>query len=149
MTDLNANRSPSHDDPSPAFEFGGDKRDSEIWTAAEIAILRSHVQGYRAAAHKKKTTYVQKVVILEIKAAWNGRYARKRMKKDSSIQEEWDKKKNVSNTNNFVLADQPAVTANLQVVWEQRVDHTGIEDPRVQFNRVLRYRRERQKERRN
>ena len=147
MTDLNANRSPSHDDPSPAFQFEGDTPDSEIWTAVEKAILRKHVPGYRSAAFKTKTRYVQRVVIPEIKGTWNGRYAKKAMKKDSAIQKEWDKKKNVSNRNTLFLTDQPAVTANLHLVWEQCSNHPRAEDPRVEFDRDLRYSRKLQKER--
>ena len=96
MSDVNLNRSPSHDDPAPTFQSNGDTPDSRIWKADEDAILRSHILGYRGAGRKKKAAYVVEMVIPPIKATWNGRYDRKNMKKDRSIQKEWNKKKEVS-----------------------------------------------------
>jgi len=96
MAELNPNRSSSHDEPTPALQLGGDTPDSEIWKASELAILRSHVRGYRGAPSKQKANYILTVVITEIKNAWNNRYARKKLKKDAALQKEWDKKKRVN-----------------------------------------------------
>ena len=97
MSNLNPNRSPSHDDPpAPAFQSEGDTPDSQIWKADELAILRSHILGYRGAGRKKKAAYVVTAVIPQIKATWNGRYDRKSLKKDQAIKKEWSKKKDVS-----------------------------------------------------
>ena len=95
MTELNANHSPSNEDPVPAFQSQGDSPDSQIWKADELAILRSHIQGYRGSARKKKAVYVVKEVIPQIKATWKGRYDKRSLKKDPQLKKEWDKKKEV------------------------------------------------------
>jgi len=96
MTDLNPNRSPRNDELPPAIQLEGDTPDSQIWKASEITILQSHIRGYRGAGRKKKASYIVTVVIPQIKKAWNGRYARKELKKDRALQKEWDKKKKVN-----------------------------------------------------
>jgi len=95
MTELNANHSPSHDEPPPAFQVASDIPDSQIWKASERAVLLSHVDGYRGAARKKKASYILRNVLDDIKKIWNKRYARKNLKKDAAVQKEWDKKKKV------------------------------------------------------
>src|SRR6266446_8056177 len=95
MTKLNTNRSPSHDEPPPAFQVASDIPDSQIWKANERAVLLSHVDGYQGAAHKKKASYILRNVLDDIKKIWNKQYSRKNLKKDAVVQKEWDKKKKV------------------------------------------------------
>jgi len=138
MTDLTPNRSPSHDEPPPAVELEGDSPDSQIWKADENAILKSHIQGYRAAGRKKKATYVMNKVVPEIRATWNGRYDKKELKKDRTVKKEWDKKKQVINAKfrsgqqSIRGADEPAVAANFYMVWEScrirpRTEDSGLQ----------------------
>ena len=96
MTELNTNRSPSHDEPPPAFQVASDIPDSQIWKASERAVLLSHVDGYRGAACKRKASYILRNVLDDIKKIWNKRYSRKNLKKDAAVQKEWDKKKKVN-----------------------------------------------------
>ena len=96
MTELNANRSPSHDEPPPAFQLAGDIPDCQIWKVNERAVLLSHVAGYQAAASKMKANYILRNVLDDIKKIWNKRYSRKNLKKDAAVQKEWDKKKKVN-----------------------------------------------------
>jgi len=96
MTELNPNRSPSHDEPPLAFQLASDTPDSQVWKASERAVLHSHVQGYRGAASKQKANYIVTKVVPDIKKVWNKRYTRKNLKKDAALQKEWDKKKKVN-----------------------------------------------------
>ena len=124
MADLTPNRSPSHDEPPPAFPVKGDSPDSQIWKADENAILKSHIQGYRGAARKKKAPYIMKNVVPEIRATWKGRYDKKELRKDRNMKKEWDKKKQVIKTK-FCCGqgpthgtDTPTLTANFYMVWQ-------------------------------
>jgi hypothetical protein len=81
---------------TPTLGFNKDTPDSQIWTIEEKRILKSHIDGYRAAPRKTKSSYVAAKVIPEIKKAWNGRYDKTKMKNDRALKKEWDKKKNVS-----------------------------------------------------
>lgn len=81
---------------TPNLAFSKDTPDSQIWTSEEKSILKSHVEGYRAAPRKTKSSYVAVKVIPEIKRCWKGRYDKKRLKDDRDLKKEWDKKKNVS-----------------------------------------------------
>jgi len=124
MTDLTPNRSSSHDEPPPSVQLEGDSPESQIWKADENAILKSHIQGYRAAGHRKKAPYVMNNVVPEIRATWNGRYDRKELKKNRMVKQEWDKKKQVidakfhSRQQSTCGTDEPAVAANFHMVWE-------------------------------
>ena len=96
MAEINPTGSPSPAEPSLAFQPDGDTPDSQIWKASEKAILQSHIQGYRGAPSKQKSSYIIREVIPEIKKDWNNRYMRKKLKKDPALQKEWDKKKKVN-----------------------------------------------------
>ena len=96
MADPTPNRSPGLEEPPAAFQVEGDTPGSQIWTTEEKTILRSHVEGYRSAGRQKKSAYVVKEVIPQIKASWRGRYDKKRLKNNRALKKEWDKKKDVS-----------------------------------------------------
>jgi hypothetical protein len=83
------------DEPVPAFDFDKNTPEYRIWKVEEKIILRSHIEGYRGAPRKKKSTYIAEKVIPEIKACWDGRYDKKKLKKDKELRKEWDKKKQV------------------------------------------------------
>lgn len=68
---------------------------SSIWTTKEKAILKHHIQGYRASAKKSKAAYIVENVIPQIKGLWDGRYSKKNMARDSVVKSEWAKKKKV------------------------------------------------------
>lgn len=95
MTDRNEDTSGSKES-TPALAFSKDTPDSQIWTAEEKRVLQSHIEGYRAAPRKTKSSYVVGKVIPEIKKCWKGRYDKKKTKSDRDLKKEWDKKKNVS-----------------------------------------------------
>ncbi|KAF8955816.1 hypothetical protein BDZ97DRAFT_1926279 [Flammula alnicola] len=98
MTEPTPNESSGNlnDDGAVAFEFDNDTPDSQIWTAKEKMILKAHLEGYRGAPRKTKSSYVATTVVPEIKETWKGRYDKKNMKKDRAIKKEWEKKKYVS-----------------------------------------------------
>jgi len=69
MADPTPNRSPGLEEPPAAFQVEGDTPGSQIWTTEEKTILRSHIEGYRLAGRQKKSAYVVKEVIPQIKAS--------------------------------------------------------------------------------
>lgn len=83
---------PSNIEESPACDL---LLDNQIWMKEEKDILKSHAEGYRAAAPKAKLKFVIDKVIPKFKAYWNGRYAGKKLKKDKNMKQEWAKKKDV------------------------------------------------------
>lgn len=83
------------DEPGAAFDFDKNTAEYRIWKVEEKIILKSHIEGYRGAPRKKKSIYVAEKVVPEIKACWNGRYDKKKLKKDKELRKEWEKKKQV------------------------------------------------------
>ncbi|KAF8956035.1 hypothetical protein BDZ97DRAFT_1925910 [Flammula alnicola] len=80
-------------DPQIDTNMDDDGPDSQIWTAKEKALLKAHVEGYRAAPRKTKASYIVNTVIPKIKELWKGRYSKKSMNNDSGLKSEWAKKK--------------------------------------------------------
>lgn len=83
---------PSNIEAPPASNL---QLDNQIWMKEEKEILKSHVEGYRAARPKTKLKFVIEKVIPKFKAYWKGRYDGKKLKKDKDLKQEWAKKKDV------------------------------------------------------
>lgn len=72
------------------------KPSTAIWNTDELAILRLHIDGYKAEVQERRGKYVAKKVYALIKALWADRYNEEKMGKDKAIRDEWKKKKSVS-----------------------------------------------------
>jgi len=126
--------------PSPAaFEGNDATADSQIWTAEEKRILKSHIAGYRSAPRKTKSCYVAQKVIPEIKNSWLGRYNKKKLKKEPMVKKEWDKKKDVCMPNPYNLVANENNEEDIYVVWEQCGLRPQSQNSRVQFQCNVQY----------
>jgi len=121
------------EEPVPAFDFDKNTPEYRIWKVEEKVILRSHIQGYRGAPRKKKARYIAEKVIPEIKACWDGRYDKKKLKKDKELRKEWDKKKQVFFKIMFRAWNNAGPAAHFYLVWEQRGHRAGVENTRSQL----------------
>ncbi|KAF8961700.1 hypothetical protein BDZ97DRAFT_1921028 [Flammula alnicola] len=74
MTEPTPNESSGNlnDDGPVAFDFDNDTPDSQIWTAKEKMILKAHLEGYRGAPRKTKSSYVATTVQI---FTWFGNHA--------------------------------------------------------------------------
>ena len=132
MTDITP--SPSiHGEPVPAFDFDKNTAEYRIWKVEEKIVLKSHIEGYRGALRKKKSIYVAEKVVPEIKACWNGRYDKKKLKKDKELRKEWEKKKQVLLEYMYGAVNDSGPAAHFYLVWEQCGHRPGVEDPRSQL----------------
>jgi len=71
------------------------KLPGRIWARGEVPILEGHLEQFTKTKSKKKTEYIRRYVLEDIRTFWGSRYSKTALK-DNNRNKEWKKKKQVT-----------------------------------------------------